>query len=100
MPNPEIKHMPTGPVVRESNPGNGWLLFVDASSNVGGCKTLQPPDADVKSPQTVDMDVPGLGRVRITYEAKRYSVHKSTYWSWRATWADKIDAQGDVIAPA
>lgn len=88
------------PVEKRWTPHNGWLTYVGYEHNGLGSKTLPPPGPGVKSPQMVDMDVPDLGRVRITYEAWTYRHHKSSNWAWRATWADKIDDQGNVIAPA
>lgn len=52
-----------------------------------------PPQATStsKSPHYIETDVPGLGRVRITYELYSY-VHrgKNKFWAWRGIWADKI----------
>lgn len=79
-------------------PHNGWLAAVPGTFVSAGSDGFPAPDKHVQSPRFTDMDVPGLGMVRIRYETSSYRHYRSSFWSWHACWADRIDAQGNVIS--
>ena len=64
-----------------------------------GSKGFPPPESSAGTPRFSDLNVPDLGLVRIRYEASSFSHYRSRFWRWGAMWADRIDAQGNVIAP-
>ena len=65
---------------------NGILAWVPGQIVSAGSKGL-PPAGPGLQPQIVQVDVPDLGAVNVTYEAYQYNHRRSPMWSWRAVWA-------------
>lgn len=69
---------------------NGYLLHVPGEVIAAGSATLPVPSENEKHRpgRTVEVDVPQLGKMRVTYMLKKYRHHKSSHWGWLATRAD------------
>lgn len=71
---------------------NGYLLHVPGEVIAAGSATLPAPSENEKHrpERTVEVDVPHLGKMRVTYMLKKYRHYKSNYWNWLAARADLI----------
>lgn len=70
--------------------GNGILAFVSGAQVSQAMQGLPACGADQPAKMTADVDVPGRGRVRITFERKRYRHYRNTFWIWTASRADLV----------
>lgn len=96
MGNPPVHHPLARPEgqSRTPTPENGILAYVGAEYISAGSDPL-PPASEKEQSQAerhVMLDVPGLGRVKITYELNTYRHRRSTFWHWRAKRADLVES--------
>lgn len=68
---------------------NGVLSRIGGQYIGGTADKLPPAQAGELPERQVVIDVPDLGRVRITYMLARHRHYRTERWSWRAVWADK-----------
>jgi hypothetical protein len=64
-------------------------FIADAHSN------LPPPsESEIEKPvRKVEIEVPDLGNVVITFQLRKYRHYRSSYWRWSASWADAMDKE-------
>lgn len=87
MGNPVIPPQQFGPVDRSPHPENGILRLVPG--DMVGAPAI-PAREGQPSPQVIVVDVPDLGRVRITFKLDHYSHGRSKTWWWRPVRADAV----------
>lgn len=90
MPNPTIRQGATDQPAAGPAP-NGLLAYV--SGDLLGAAAATLPKAAEGEPERrqVDLDVPGRGRMRITYRLNTYRHGRSRRWHWVAERADLVE---------
>lgn len=93
MGNPAIPPQPDWtPPKFEPHPDRGILAQLNAEYIGAGMKQLPPPNPDEKEPvRSAIIEVPHLGKVKITYKLKSYKPHRSRFWMWGMVRADVVD---------
>lgn len=78
----------------EPSPVNGILGRIPGDLIAAGSNQL-PQACDTEQPERqAVLNVPGEGRVRITYRLASHRHYRSQLWSWRAMRADRVQGDG------
>lgn len=92
MGNPAIPEQPSQAV--EAPPSKNGILTQVGGQHIASASLQLPAasQAEQDEPQrTVTVEVPDLGRVRITFQLNTYRHGKSRHWHWLAVRADRAE---------
>lgn len=80
--------MPSYPAGMSFNSENGILAQISGDFIAKGGNSLPPAGSDQPQTLTAEVEVPHLGRVRITYELMSSRHGKSRNWFWTGCYAE------------
>ncbi|MDO9115658.1 MAG: hypothetical protein Q7U63_17925 [Polaromonas sp.] len=74
---------------------NGLLRFVPGQFIADAHSKLPPPSVSEnhKPERKVEIEIPDLGHIIITFQLRKYRHYRSSYWCWSAAWADAVDKE-------
>ena len=84
----DSRNAPAGARWRMDDDDNGILPHIRGDQLARAGNTLPPAAADQDQYASVEIEVPGLGHVRIKYELMTSKRGRSRHWFWTATFAE------------